>query len=154
MFIRIGDRYLNSQYIVEIRSRSHVHGEDNATIVLHDGTTHSGFMSEDAMAALAEQNVPAPPGFEVYREYDLDFDYGDNEEIPAQLEWKPVIAFIYEPGSNLLDPITVEDGRLKHYAVRSPNGRVHTSSENFFENADEYREYLCKKLAKKRTKAA
>src|SRR5450631_766286 len=75
-------------------------------------------------------------------------------KIPPQLEWKPVVAFIYEPVSSLLVPITVDDGRLNDYAVRSPSGKVHTSSERFFENVEEYREYLCKELAKKRTKAA
>jgi hypothetical protein len=111
-------------------------------------------MLEREMDALAEQIVPAPPGYEAYREFDLDLDFGDDDEIPRQLEWKPVVAFAYEPRSNLLDPVTVDDGRLSNYAVRSPNGRVHTSSESFFENVDEYREYLCKELAKKKTKAA
>jgi hypothetical protein len=154
MFIRVGNRLLNSQYIVEIRSRSHTPSENNATIVLHDGTEYDGFVPESVMDALAEQIVPVPPGFEVCVEYDFDLDYGNDEEIPAPLEWKPVIAFIYEPSSNLRDPVTVDEGRLRNYAVRSPNGRVHTSSDNFFENADEYREYLCKELAKRRTKAA
>ncbi|SRR6266478_3370604 len=154
MFIKVGNRYLNSQYVVEIRSRSHAPGEDNATITLHDGTTHSGFMSLDAIGALAEQIIPAPPGYEVYREYDLDLDYGDEDEIPERLEWKPVIAFVYESGSDLLDPITVDDGRLNSYAIRSPNGRVHTSAESFFENVDEYRASLCKALAQKRAKVA
>jgi hypothetical protein len=154
MFIRVGNRLLNSQYIVEIRPRSHAHGEDNATIILHDGTTHTGFMPESAINALAEQIIPALPGYEAYVQYNLDFDYDVDDEIPPQLEWKPVVAFIYEPGSSLLVPITVDDGRLNDYAVRSPSGKVHTSSERFFENVEEYREYLCKELAKKRTKAA
>ena len=154
MFIRVGNRLLNSQYIVEIRPRSHAHGEDNATIILHDGTTHTGFMPESAINALAEQIIPALPGYEAYVQYNFDFDYDVDDEIPPQLEWKPVVAFIYEPVSSLLVPITVDDGRLNDYAVRSPSGKVHTSSERFFENVEEYREYLCKELAKKRTKAA
>jgi hypothetical protein len=154
MFIRVGNRLLNSQYVVEIRSHSHVPGEDNVTIILRDGTSHTGFMSEREINALSEEIIPAPSGYDVYRGFDLEFDYGDGDEIPPQLEWKPVVAFIYDPTNSLLDPITADDGRLDNYAVRSPNGKVHTSSEEFFENVDDYREYLCKQLAEKRTKAA
>jgi hypothetical protein len=84
MFIRVGNKLLNSRYVVEIRSRSHTPGEDNATIVLHDGTEYDGFIPESVMDALAEQIVRSPPGFEVCVEYHLDLDYGNDEEIPAQ----------------------------------------------------------------------
>jgi hypothetical protein len=95
MFIRVGNRLLNSQYIVEIRPRSHAHGEDNATIILHDGTTHTGFMPESAINALAEQIIPALPGYEAYVQYNFDFDYDvdDENSTAARMETRCCISF-------------------------------------------------------------
>jgi hypothetical protein len=151
MFIRLGNKLVNSRYVVEIRLRSQ-QTENNATLVMHDGSELNGFALQSEVEALTEQIVPAPPGFEAYREFDLGFD--DDDEIPEELDWKPVVAFAVHSGGGGLDPITADDGRLNKYAVRAPGGKVHTSSEEFFESTAQYREFLCRELAKAREKAA
>lgn len=150
MFIQFGNRHINLRHVVEIRERSHTSGEDNITVVLQDGSSHSGFLTENALSALSEEIIPAQPGYEAYREYDLDLDFGDSEALPATLEWKPVVAFIYSPDHGILEPITAEDGRLNRFAVRQPNGRVYTSHETFFDDVDAYGANLAKELAKVR----
>lgn len=145
MFLTLGNSRINLQYVVQIKERSVAPGQDNVSVVLHDGTTCSGFMTESALAALEEHIVAAQPGYEAYREYDSSF--GD-DEIPATLEWKPVVAFVYHPDYGILQPITAEDGRLERFAVRLPNGKVYTSHETFFDSANEYRADLVKERAK------
>lgn len=145
MFITLGSTRINLQYVVQIKERSVTPGQDNVSVVLHDGTSHSGFMTDSALAALQEQIIAGQPGYETYREYDHPFD---DDEIPATLEWKPVVAFVYHPDYGILQPITAEDGRLERFAVRLPNGRVYTSHETFFDSVDEYRADLVKERAK------
>ncbi|MBR0757913.1 hypothetical protein JQ604_37515 [Bradyrhizobium jicamae] len=108
-------------------------------------------MTDGALMAIGEQLIPAQSGYEAYREYEDTF--GD-EVLPATLEWKPVVAFIYNPDSSILVPITAEDGRLDRFAVRLPNGKVYTSHETFFESVDEYRTDLAKELKKANAKSA
>lgn len=143
MFIEVGSRQINLRYVVEIRRLNRDHGEDNVSVVLHDGSSFSGFMTESALSAITEQVVPAHPGYDAHRD-DLVFD-----DAPPPLEWKPVVAFIYHPDAGILQPITAEDGRLDQFAVRLPNGKIYTSHETFFENADEYGAYLVKEFSKK-----
>jgi hypothetical protein len=144
MFIRLGNRFVNSEYVVEIRLRAPQAGESNATFVMHDGSALDGFAIESEVEALTEKILQAPNGFEAHRVYDLDFD---DAETPEELDWKPVVAFAVYSGSRVLDPITADDGRLDKYAVRAPNGKVHTSSEEFF-SSDDYRTFLRRKKVK------
>ena len=129
MFIQLGSSHINLRYVVEIRRRACAPGEDNVSILMQDGSSHSGFMTDGAVAAVGEHIIPAQSGYEAHRAYDIDFD---DDELPSSLEWKPVVAFIYNADCSILEPITAEDGRLDRFAVRMPNGRVYTSHETFF----------------------
>jgi hypothetical protein len=134
MFIRLGSSYINTQSIVEIRMREgHTRG-DNATVFLQDGTSRPGFLTEEEAEHLCAHVLPAPVGHEVHRHYDIDF----SDDFDDKIQWTPVIAFVFQPGVSYLIPITAEDGQIANFAVRQPNGRIYTSHEEFFDNADEY----------------
>ncbi|QOZ26096.1 hypothetical protein [Bradyrhizobium sp. CCBAU 51753] len=144
MFIRLGSLFVNSQYVAEIRLRSNQANEPNATLVMHDGSQREGFVLQSEIESLTETIVPAPAGFEANREYELDFD----DDGPVTLDWRPVVAFAVHSGGAGLDPITADDGRLEKYALRSPDGKVRTSSDEFFDSSDEYRAFLQKMKGK------
>jgi hypothetical protein len=83
MFVRLGNRFVNSQYVVEVRLRSPQAGESNATFVMRDGSVLDGFVLESEVEALAGNILPAPTGFEAYCESDFDVD---DDEIPEKLD--------------------------------------------------------------------
>jgi hypothetical protein len=64
MFIRVGNRHLNARHVVEIRVNPSARSGDNVTAIFQDGSSCSGFMSDSALAALAEHIIPAQPGYE------------------------------------------------------------------------------------------
>jgi hypothetical protein len=107
---------------------------------MHDGSELDGFVLESEIESLTESIVPAPAGFEACREFELDFD-----DVPEKPDWRPVVAFAVHSGGAGLDPITSDDGRLEKYAVRSPDGKVRTSSDEFFDSSDDYQNFLKKK---------
>src|ERR1700759_4277669 len=127
MFIRLGNRYLNSRHIVEIKSHPSARNEDNVTATLGDGSSCSGFLSDGPLEALTEHIIPAPAGYEAYHEF-------EGEDVPEALAWQPVVAFVFKSDSSLLAPVTAEDARMNRFAVRSPNGHVYTSYELFFDS--------------------
>jgi hypothetical protein len=147
MFIRQGNTFINSQYVVQIRLRARSQpAAANAAFIMHDGSEIDGFATESNLDLLAATIVPAPPGYEAYRQYDM---YFDEDGVPEKLDWKPVIAFAFFPGVEMLAPITADGGCLEKYGVREPDGTVYTSSETFFKTADDYLASLRSELAKK-----
>jgi hypothetical protein len=141
MFIRIGSDFVNVDQIAEIRFHPEEAAKPNATVVTKDGKVQQAYLLETEIDDLSSTIIPAPPGYDAHRQFELTFDDdGLNPTI-----WTPVVAFAIERGEYQLDPITAEDGRLRKYAVRSPTGRIYTSQEEFFDCTEDYERDFAKR---------
>jgi hypothetical protein len=105
MFLQFGNKFINTSQIKCIRPFEKKDDAGQwAQIEMLDGETFEGLLSVEKAEALTRQYFPAPAGFE-----NLDFDFAEN---PIKLMRETVVAFAYEPGADLLIPITAEGGLI------------------------------------------